>query len=864
MGLRRGALVAVEVVLVFLAGLAINAASDQLPGWMGEPRVVWPVLLLVLCLTLTTTLRGRPAEPGLPQVWSVPARNPNFTGRAAEQRWVFHRLKRHRKVAVYAMRGMGGVGKTQVAIEYCHRWANRYRAVWWIEAEDSTLVPGQVVLLGNAMGMVLPSSTEEAVGTVLSELRRRRDWLLVFDNAETVAAVRPYLPSGRGHVLVTTRRAGFEAIASVLDLDTFEREDSTALLRGRLPEISPERADELAALLEDLPLALEQAAAYLRQTAVPLPEYLSWLRASLDVVATRGRDVHRGPEHDKLATLWEPPLRRIAEEHLAAAQLLEICAYLGSDAIPLDLFTGNAVSGNAVSLPSPLDVAVKDPHGGFADAVGVLVDYSLLRRVNGDLLIHRMVRLAVRVRTATALSPSGALRPLDSAGNLLVADLRTRPPRLAGAWPRWRQLLSHVLVYGEFDADPTTRGWLLRRAGAYLLETGQLNDARLILERALRISEAAYGPRGPEVAVHLSDLAVVLTESGRPGEARQLLQRALTITENACGPHHPAVAVRMNNLGIALHESGLTAEAFPLIQRALAITEAEYGPEHPVVALRLNNLGVVIRGLFPNRTDEAVTLHRRALGIVEAVRPPGHPDVASAMNHLGAALLDLGRPLEARGLLGKALEIAEAVHGRDHPEVATVQTSLAMALRMLHSPADNRLLLEARELLERALASSGSVYGGDHPVIATRLDNLGLVLRELGQFDRVQALFRGRRHGRALYEQARSLHERALVITEAACGPGHPDVAKRLNSLAGAWRDLGRLDRAIPLLERALAITVGVFGPDHRDAAARLTELGRALSDVGRQDEGKRLITHAWAVRERLAREALEPLDGGS
>ncbi|ROP37093.1 FxSxx-COOH system tetratricopeptide repeat protein [Saccharothrix texasensis] len=826
----RGALVTAEVALVFLTGLAINAASEHLPRWMTVSWVVWPVLVAVLGVTLAVTLRREPAGPSLPPVWSVPPRNPNFTGRAEEQRWLRDRLKRDRNVSVHAMRGMGGVGKSQVVIEFCHRRAGRYRAVWWITAEDAALVPGQLALLGRALGLTLPANVEESVGVVLAELRRRRDWLLVFDNAETVSGVRRYLPSGAGHVLVTTRRAGFEAIAAVRHVDTFRRPDSVSLLRRRVPAMSDGQADELAELLGDLPLALEQAAAYLQQTSTPVPDYLDRLRRSPDTAADRGRDAHRTPDHDTLASLWELPLRLIEESFPASARLLEICSYLASEAIPLDLF-----ADNASALPQALESAVADRSGEFADTVGVLVDYSLLRRVDDSVRVHRMVQLAVRARVA-GLPPAAGAHPQAVAAGLLVADLRERHPRSTSAWPRWRLMLPHVLACVGFDVDPRVGGWLLGRAGAYLFETGQLNDARLLFTKALEGGEAAFGPDHPGAAVHLSNLGVVLSELGQPERARPFLDRALALTEAAYGPHHPAVAVRLNNLGLALHDLRRPGEALPLMQRALAITEAAYGPDRPIVALRLDNLGLVMRDLAPEHVQEAEALHRRALAITEAAHGPDHPDVARALHNLGAALVDRGYPLDARRLFERALAVKEAAYGLDHPEVAGTLSDLAMVLRRLHSPADDTLLVTAQALLTRSLTISEAVFGGDHPVVAVRLGNLGLVLSDLGRAG-----------------EATRLHERALAIAEAAHGADHPDVTKHLDGLAGAWRAQGHPDLAIPLMERALKITEAWHrGDDHHDVATRLSRLGLALSLMDREDEAGHLITRARAMRARL------------
>jgi tetratricopeptide (TPR) repeat protein len=548
------------------------------------------------------------------KVWKVPVRNPNFTGRTRDLAHLDNLLVRNKTVTIQAIRGMGGVGKTQLAIEHCHRHAEQYKLVWWISSENPAMIPGQLQLLGAALDLELPSDAGDAALLLLSDLHQRRDWLLVFDNAESVDNVRDYLPSGPGHVLVTTRHSGFDALGSVLDLSTLDRGESIAVLRQRAPDVSAEQADELAALLGDLPLGLEQAAAYLKQTLIPVDEYLVQLRRNPDAMADKGRDGHRSSLEASLATLWTLSLTRLDELHPDAAQLLAVCAYLAPEAIPLDLF-----AANAEQLPVPLRQVANDP-GSLSHTIGALVDYSLAQRTADHLVLHRLVQLAVRKHIATAARRTATHQrhPMYIAVELLQADLPGDVVRSPKSWPRWRQLMPHVLSiinhdhhlgFAAYESAPD----LYDHAGTYLWAVGQFSDAQPILERALRIDEAAHGPHHLTLSTRLNNLAVVLRDLGRPAEARPLLERALRIDEATQGADDRAVATRLNNLAVILRDLGKPAEARPLLERALHIDEATYGPDHPAVATRLNNLAVVLRQL--GETAEAQPLLERALRI---------------------------------------------------------------------------------------------------------------------------------------------------------------------------------------------------------------------------------------------------------
>ena len=305
-------------------------------------------------------MRAVPSEPrfpgALPGIWSMPARNPNFTGRVKDLAALTSSLTSGVTVTVQSVHGMGGVGKTQLAVEYAHVHATDYDLVWWIPAEQPALIPDQFAGLARQLGLdsdavVDPDGVRKFVHDALRQLP---GWLLVFDNADAVRDVRPWVPSApllpgiRAHVIVTTRRGGFSRIGRVLDLDVLDMHDATAFLRVRLPGMDTSVCQRLAAELGRLPLALEQAAAYLDHTQMPPAEYL-------DLLVSRGHELHaRGhaADHtDTVATLWTLSLEKIAHEEPASVRLLDLCGYLAPEPIPLDLFTAHHdLLGLAVNL----------------------------------------------------------------------------------------------------------------------------------------------------------------------------------------------------------------------------------------------------------------------------------------------------------------------------------------------------------------------------------------------------------------------------------------------------------------------------------------------------------------------------------
>jgi hypothetical protein len=346
--------------------------------------------------------RAMPREarfPGtMPTVWNMPARNPNFVGREQDLTALRQGLAAGSTVTVHAVHGMGGVGKTQLAVEYAYRYATSYDLVWWIAAEEPTVIPDQFTSLAERLGLDPTKATDDLQRQIHDALRAVPGWLLVFDNADEVDDIRPWLPAVpmtpgvAGHVLLTTRRGGFSAVGRVHDLDVIDLDSAVQLIRTRVPHIDESRAREIAEELDCLPLALEQAAAYLDRSQIPADEYLDLLKENAEDLLRRGR----ARNEVTVATVWKLSFDRIASEHPAAAQLLTLCSYLAPEPVPLDLFTAHPDL-----LPEPLSAEASN-RMSFNDVVSAVVDYSLAKRAPAGLQLHRLVQTELRRRQGNA------------------------------------------------------------------------------------------------------------------------------------------------------------------------------------------------------------------------------------------------------------------------------------------------------------------------------------------------------------------------------------------------------------------------------------------------------------------------------
>jgi tetratricopeptide (TPR) repeat protein len=775
------------------------------------------------------TLRVHIADPPPPAsparamlVGRVPRQNPNFVGREALLQQLAEDLL-WSPVAVQALHGTGGVGKTQLATEFAYRHRDDYDLIAWIDAENADLIPGQLADLAPPLGLPADSDATQTATQVLATLERiELTWLLVYDNAIRPHDLEPWLPRGgnpHGDVIITSRETQWSELATTLDIDVMTYDEAVALLKTRVPGIDESVAGEIVEYLGRLPLAVDLAGGFLATNHTPPHRYMQMLRSAGDEVTRLFDESQRVGYRHTIATVWEPTRADLEQANPAAAQLLRLCAFLAPEPVPLDLFTTHPET-----LPEPLASAAADP-AAFESTVGQILRRSLARRDPDGLTLHRLLAATIR-RTMTANEREAAVHVVCKLlYKFLPGEITDAPQN----WPIWSSILPHVLA--ATDTKVTHRGkhdrtsWLLDRAAIFQKTHGQARAAQPLLERALRIDEATYGPDHPTVAVRLSNLATVLQDLGHPEKAQPLLERALRIGEATHGPDHPTVAVRLSNLALVLQDLGHPEKAQPLLERALRIDEATHGPDHPTVATTLSNLATVLQDL--GHPEKAQPLLERALRIDETTYGPDHPAVATRLSNLALVLKDLGQAEAARPLLERALRINETTYGPDHPAVAIRLSNLALVLKDLNQAE------AARPLLERALRIDEATYGPDHPTVAIRLSNLALVLQDLNQA-----------------EAARPLLERALRIDEATYGPDHPTVAIRLSNLATVLHDLDQAEAARSLLERALRIDEATYGPDHPTVATTLSNLATVLKVLGHPEKAQPLLERALRIKK--------------
>jgi tetratricopeptide (TPR) repeat protein len=671
------------------------------------------------------------------------------------------------KGAPVALHGLGGIGKTRLAIEYGWSREAVYSALLFVGASDGAALNAGLAGLTAFETLDLPEKEARdgrtKITAVLRWLESNPTWLMILDNVDdraAVAEVANLMPRLKGgHVVVTARTSNFPAFVRKLEISTLDENAAAQFLLDRTEADRTKSKDDMALArtlaqeLGGLALGLEQAGAHIATDRIGFARYLKlWSESRQKALAWADATV-TGSDRT-LATTWATSVARLLPE---SRRLLDRLAFLAPDPVPDSL----------------LDVAVpgEAPDTDAYEARGGLYAYSLISGVTAEdggapgFVVHRLVQDFARRAMSEERRTQALREALEWVNAAFLGD-----PTDVRSWPVLEPIAPHALAVGLHadaaeSADPTAR--LFNELGLMLKTKADYARAEPLYRRALAIDQTSYGPDHPILASRLNNLALLLQATNRFAEAEPLMRRALEIDQKHYGLDHYGVATDVNNLATLLKDSNRLAEAEPLMRRALAIDETNYGPDHPDVARDLNNLAILFEAT--NRLAEAEPLYRRALVIWEKSLGSDHPQVATGLNNLAELLRTTNRLAEAEPLYRRALAINETSYGPGHPYVAINLNNLAILLQ-----STNRLA-EAEQLYRRALAIKEKSFGPNHPDVATSLNNLARLLQDTNRLAEAEPLMR-----------------RALAIFETSFGPNHPNTVTVRDNLAALEAALGR------------------------------------------------------------------------
>ncbi|MFL5652760.1 MAG: tetratricopeptide repeat protein, partial [Ktedonobacteraceae bacterium] len=530
----------------------------------------------------------------LPKIWQVPyARNPFFTGREHALEHLHAQLQQKTTAAIgqtQSISGLGGIGKTQLAVEYAYRYLEEYQCVLWAHAQSVETLNSSFTEIARLLKLPEKDEQEQAITmqAVTHWLQRQQGWLLILDNADSPALLPDFLPpTVGGHLLITTRAADVSAhitgLAHPLMVQTFSDEQGALFLLHRSGLLALDAtfdqtetqvqhlALSIAHELGGLPLALDQAGAYLSATGSSLASYQQIYQQRYAQLLNE----RRSTEHpEPVATTWNLSFEQIERQNPAAADLLRMLAFLAPEAIPEAILTKGAEGLGPALAPVVVDAYLLN------EAIEGLRRYSLIDRdpSTQTLTVHRLLQTVLR----DTLSKEAQQQWMHCA---IAAVEAAYPGSDVAHWAAYERLLPHALVCAIWiEHLPTVKPVavrLLEQAGYYLYARGRYREAEPLYERALAIYEQHLGWRHHRTAGSLNHLAALYQYQGKYEEAEPLLQRALAIYEQQLGAYHLKTAQSLNQLAALYSNQGKYEEAEPLLQRALAIYEQQLGETHP-------------------------------------------------------------------------------------------------------------------------------------------------------------------------------------------------------------------------------------------------------------------------------------------
>jgi len=773
---------------------------------------------------------GCPPEDEI-SLWYVPHQhNAFFTERAGILQQIQDTFLAQRTGSVarqpLALTGLGGIGKSQIAAEYAYRCRRHVyedpfpvHTILWLQASSRQALMADMTAIAQVLD--LPGKDAANIQQVvaafkvwLTELTR---WLLIFDDVEDFNLLKDMLPDEiQGRVLVTTSSQATGTFARAIPVEPLHTDAGARLLLRRAKRISIESPLEQAApadvasartlsdMLGGLPLALDQAGAYIEES-VSLARYIQLYqnqKERLELLKRRGIVVSHTSEHpESVVVTLSLSMQKARKQHPMARDILRFCAFLQPDAIPEELFQ----SDGGFQFDSTV----------FSESIAALQRYSLVRQQTQEQTIsmHRLVQTVVSDRMDANLSKQWRVRVMRTLN-------ATFPEGDFHEWAQCGRLLPHVVgcaTWAEHELPSTLEvAALLCKAGVYLRERGQYADAEPLLLRARSICELHAGGESLETAKVLDALTNLYWHQGKYAQAEPLCQQARLVRERQLGPEHLETATSLNNLAVLYQLQGKYAQAEPLCRRVLEIREKQLGEAHPNTAASLNNLANLCQ--LQGKYDEAEPLYQRAIAITERCLGDDHPDTAMNLSNLAALYRRKSEYEQAELLYQRAIAIRKKHLGVDHPDTAMSLNNLAILYK------DQGKYEQAEPLYQEALAIRERRLGTDHPDTARNLDGLASLYWKQGR-----------------HEEAKSLYHRALAIKEKHLGGDHPDTARSLYGLAQLYQQTGDYEQAEAFYRRALAIQEQRLPAEHPHLQETKTTYAELLRETGRHVEANSL-----------------------
>ncbi|KAH8689661.1 violaceus kinesin [Talaromyces proteolyticus] len=765
------------------------------------------------------------------RLWMVPfPRNPRFVGRHDEITRLQNLISMSSGPMKIALTGLGGAGKTQIALELAYRMRHRDHqcSVFWISSVSPESVEQAYIRIAQHLRLrdVGQADVKVRVKSYLSHETAGR-WLLICDNADDMEmwvsrnritpSLNEYLPqSDHGCLLFTTRNRKLAqrlAPSHIISLPEIDEPTAKELLKKSLFRSDllnePTITTTLLQQLTFLPLAITQAAAYINANDIGIADYVGILQEQehdiIELLSEDFEDEGRYVEtQNPVATTWLVSFNQIQRLNSLAAEYLSFMACIDPRNIPLSL------------LPQAASQKKK------IDALGLLKAYNFTTmHKDGLLSLHQLVHLATRnwMRQNNLLYPS-ACKTADRFKEVFP-DNNHKNRSL------WREYLPHALfLIGKhsFNDDKSCYVHLLERIGGCLDSDGRYNEAEIFFRDALHVQQKRYDRNHPNTLSSIGNLASIYQKQGRWNEAEELEVQVLKTCKTVLGIEHPDTLSSMGNLATIYYQQGRWEEAEELQMQALERKKTVLGTEHPNTLSSMGNLASIYRK--QGRWKEAEELGMQVLKTRKIALGIEHPDTLSSMSNLASIYRKQGRWKEAEKLEVQVLMTCETVLGIEHPDTLSSMGNLAS---IYYRQGQWKV---AEELYMQELETSKTVLGIDHPNTLTSMGNLATIYYQQGR-----------------WEEAEELQMQALETKKTVLGTEHPDTLSSISNLASIYRMQGQWKAAEELYMQVLEMRKTVLGTEHPKTLNSMANLALTWKDLGKRQDAAALMKSCVQLR---------------
>ncbi|GCB25793.1 kinesin light chain [Aspergillus awamori] len=823
-----------ELPSLVIRGICDYCDSHKNKQWQRYAALAAASYAKALLSVIPTFYRNESREPGKP-VWMVPfQRNPRFAGREGEIIRIEELLLQQNGPSKIAICGLGGVGKTQIALELAYRMRNRDPtcSICWITCTSYESVEQAYMNIASKLKMtdIKPAEVKEKVKAYLSQESAGK-WLVIFDNADdmgmwgtndtTDTVLTDFLPeSEQGHILFTTRSRKVAvklASSHVVAVTEPNTEISIQILKNSLVEktLLNDRITALSLLeqLACLPLAITQAAAYINENSIGLSDYLQLLRDQephvIELLSEEFGDEMRYKDiQNPVALTWFISFQQIQQSNKLAADYLLFFACINPRDIPQSL------------LPQP--ISNKDK----TDALGLLKAFSFISEGNGNssLNLHRLVHLATRnwMRKNQQFSRQ-ILKSADRLSEVFPDDDHANRQM-------WREYLPHALsliAEAGFWKEQEKYIDLIRNVCSCLSSDGRWKEAEELGVQVLELYKRVLGPEHPDTLSSMSNLALTYWNRGQWKEAEELQIQVMELDKRVLGPEHPDTLSSLANLASTYRDQGQWKEAEEMQVQVLELRKRVLGPEHPDTLSSMANLASTYR--IQGRWKEAEELEVQVLELHKRVLGPEHPNTLTSMANLASTYRDQGRWKEAGELEIQVLELHKQVLGPEHPNTLTSMGNLASTYW------NQGRWKKAEDLDMQVLVLRKQVLGPEHPDTLNSMANLASTYWNQGR-----------------WKEAEELQVQVLVLRKQVLGPEHPDTLNSMANLAFTYRIQGRWKEAEELGVQVLELRKRVLGPEHPDTLTSMSNLSFPCKGQGKVKNSLALIKQCAELRRNL------------